>query len=212
MHATSRRIRRGIPRATVARRSPPRIGTRPVASSSQRVVSTRTRTNHEPSRRRSRLRRKAGAQRRGGGRGILRGAPRGLVARAAPPRAGIPRRARAAALSSPRASQSAPTPPKPPPSRTSSRSSPRKTSTRARRARARAASAAADAVSDAILAALASLVGTHHATPDDDDAAIAKIAAFADATANACGAAADASSGTQPPGTVSTTTTTGRRL
>jgi len=54
------------------------------------------------------------------------------------------------------------------------------------------ASAAADAVSDAILAALASLVGTHHATPDDDDAAIAKIAAFADATANACGAAAEA--------------------
>ena len=54
------------------------------------------------------------------------------------------------------------------------------------------ASAAADAVSDAILAALASLVGTHHATPDDDDAAIAKIAAFADATANACAAAAEA--------------------
>ena len=54
------------------------------------------------------------------------------------------------------------------------------------------ATAAADAVSDAILEALASLVGSHHATPDDDDAAVAKIAAFADATARACVNAAEA--------------------
>ena len=59
------------------------------------------------------------------------------------------------------------------------------------------ATAAADAVSDAILAALASLVGSHHATPDDDDASVAKIAAFADATARACVDAANALTSTR---------------